>query len=176
MRSQAARAWPNAPPTTAFGHVIVDEAQELSQMAWRLLARRCPTKSMTVVGDIAQTAGPAGTTSWESAIEPLAGDQWRLTRLTVNYRTPAEIMAATAGLLAAIDPGQQPPQAVREAGVQPWRMATTRDALSVTLAEVTAREAARGRLGSSCPTPGQRSWETPSRAPYPACRSVTTPT
>jgi hypothetical protein len=59
--------------------------------------------------DIAQTSGPAGTTSWERVLEPLAGDRWRLARLTVNYRTPAEIMAATADLLAAIDPGQQPP-------------------------------------------------------------------
>jgi DNA helicase IV len=143
-RAAADRTW-------TFGHVIVDEAQELSQMAWRLLARRCPAKSMTVVGDIAQTAGPAGTTSWERVIEPLAGDRWRLARLTVNYRTPAEIMAATAGLLTAIDPGQQPPQAVRESGVQPWRMATTRDALPVTLAEVTAREAARGRLAVIVP-------------------------
>jgi hypothetical protein len=69
----------------------------------------------------------------------------------VNYRTPAEIMAATAGLLAAIDPGQQPPQAVREAGVQPWRVATTRDALPGTLAELTAREAAGGRLAVIVP-------------------------
>jgi hypothetical protein len=130
--------------------VIVDEAQELSPMAWRLLARRCPARSMTIVGDVAQTGGPAGTTSWERVLEPLAGDRWRLAELTVNYRTPAEIMAATADLLAAIDPGQQPPQSVRETGVRPWRMAV--DALPVTLAEVTAREAARaGRLAVIVP-------------------------
>jgi DNA helicase IV len=62
---------------------------------------------MTIVGDVAQTGSPAGTTSWERVLEPLAGDRWRLAQLTVNYRTPAEIMAATADLLAAIDPGQQ---------------------------------------------------------------------
>jgi DNA helicase IV len=136
-RAAADRTW-------TFGHVIVDEAQELSEMAWRLLARRCPAKSMTIVGDIAQTGGPAGTTSWERVLEPLAGDRWRLARLTVNYRTPAEIMAATEGLLTAIDPGHPPPQSVRETGVLPWRMATTRDALPVTLAELTAQEAASG--------------------------------
>ena len=136
-RAAADRTW-------TFGHVIVDEAQELSEMAWRLLARRCPAKSMTIVGDIAQTGGPAGTTSWERVLEPLAGDRWRLARLTVNYRTPAEIMAATADLLTAIDPGHPPPQSVRETGVLPWRMATTRDALPVTLAELTAQEAASG--------------------------------
>ena len=125
--------------TWTFGHVIVDEAQELSEMAWRLLARRCPTRSMTIVGDVAQTGSAAGTTSWERVLQPLAGDRWRLARLTVNYRTPAEIMTAAAGLLAAIDPGQPPPQSVRQAGVPPWRMATTRDALPATLAEITAR-------------------------------------
>jgi len=140
-RTMAERA--GADRTWTFGHVIVDEAQELSPMAWRLLARRCPARSMTIVGDVAQTGGPAGTTSWERVLEPLAGDRWRLARLTVNYRTPAEIMAATADLLAAIDPGQQPPQSVRETGTRPWRMAlTSADALPVTLAEVTAQEAA----------------------------------
>ena len=144
-RAAADRTW-------TFGHVIVDEAQELSQMAWRLLARRCPAKSMTIVGDVAQTGGPAGTTSWERVLEPLAGDRWRLARLTVNYRTPAEIMTATADLLAAIDPGQEPPRSVRETGVLPWRMATTRDALPATLAEVTAQEAASaGRLAVIVP-------------------------
>jgi DNA helicase IV len=144
-RAAADRTW-------TFGHVIVDEAQELSEMAWRLLARRCPARSMTIVGDIAQTSGPAGTTSWERVLQPLVGDRWRLARLTVNYRTPAEIMTATAGLLAAIDPGGQPPQPVRETGVLPWRMATTRDALPATLAEVAAREAASaGRLAVIVP-------------------------
>jgi DNA helicase IV len=96
--------------------------------------------------------GPAGTTSWERVLEPLAGDRWRLARLTVNYRTPAEIMAATTDLLAAIDPGQQPPQSVRETGAPPWRMATTREQLPVTLAEVTAQEAASaGRLAVIVP-------------------------
>jgi DNA helicase IV len=144
-RAAADRTW-------TFGHVIADEAQELSPMAWRLLARRCPATSMTIVGDVAQTGGPAGTTSWERVLEPLAGDRWRLARLTVNYRTPAEIMAATADLLAAIDPGQQPPQSVRETGVLPWRMAVTGDALPVTLADVTAQAAAgAGRLAVIVP-------------------------
>ena len=51
--------------TWAFGHVIVDEAQELSEMAWRMLMRRCPGRSMTIVGDVAQTGDLAGTSSWE---------------------------------------------------------------------------------------------------------------
>ena len=144
-RAAADRTW-------TFGHVIVDEAQELSEMAWRLLARRCPARSMTIVGDVAQTGSAAGTTSWERVLKPLAGDRWRLARLTVNYRTPAEIMAATAALLAAIDPGQPPPQSVRQTGVPPWRMATTRDAFPATLAEITGAEAeSEGRLAVIVP-------------------------
>lgn len=144
-RAAADRTW-------TFGHVIVDEAQELSEMAWRLLARRCPARSMTIVGDVAQTGSVAGTTSWEQVLQPLAGDRWRLARLTVNYRTPAEIMAATAGLLAAIAPDQQPPQSVRESGVPPWRMATTPGALPATLAAIAAAEAANeGRLAVIVP-------------------------
>ncbi len=149
-RSVAERA--AADRTWMFGHVIVDEAQELSEMAWRLLARRCPARSMTIVGDVAQTGGPAGTTSWDRVLQPLAGDRWRLARLTVNYRTPAEIMAAAAGLLAAIDPGQQPLQSVRETGVPPWRMAAAPDALPAALASAAAAEAAReGRLAVIVP-------------------------
>ena len=144
-RAAADRTW-------TFGHVIVDEAQELPEMAWRLLARRCPARSMTIVGDVAQVGSAAGTTSWERVLGPLAGDRWRLTRLTVNYRTPAEIMAAAEALLAAIDPDQPPPRSVRETGVPPWRMLTTRDALPAALAQVTAAEAAgEGRLAVIVP-------------------------
>jgi DNA helicase IV len=144
-RAAADRTW-------AFGHVIVDEAQELSGMAWRMLARRCPARSMTIVGDVAQVSSPGGTTSWEPVLRPLAGDRWRLSRLTVNYRTPAEIMAATADLLAAIGPGQQPPGSVRETGTPPWRMATTARALPATLARLAAAEAAgEGKLAVIVP-------------------------
>ena len=59
--------------TWVFGHVIVDEAQELSPMAWRLLMRRCPSRSMTVVGDVAQTSELSGTTSWERSSSRTSG-------------------------------------------------------------------------------------------------------
>ena len=85
----------------AFGHVVVDEAQELSAMQWRLLMRRCPSRSMTVVGDIAQTGSTAGARSWGQMLEPYLSDRWRLAELTVNYRTPAEIMRAATSMLAA---------------------------------------------------------------------------
>ena len=92
----------------AFGHVVVDEAQELSAMQWRLLMRRCPSRSMTVVGDIAQTGSAAGARSWGQMLEPYLSDRWRLAELTVNYRTPAEIMRAAASLLAAAGVASSP--------------------------------------------------------------------
>jgi DNA helicase IV len=104
--------------TWAYGHVIVDEAQELSAMAWRMVLRRNPARSMTVVGDVAQTGSPAGATSWRRMLTPLVGGRFREERLTVNYRTPAEIMAVAADVLASVS-DEQPPQSVREEGVAP---------------------------------------------------------
>ena len=102
-----------------YGHVIVDEAQELSPMAWRMLIRRCPTRSMTVVGDIAQTSAEWGARSWEDVLEPIAPGRWRSVELSVNYRTPTEIMAVAADVLHAVDPGAKAPESVRETGVPP---------------------------------------------------------
>jgi DNA helicase IV len=106
-------------PDWEFGHIIVDEAQELSPMAWRMLARRCPLRSMTVVGDVAQASAPWGVRSWAAAIDPVAPDRWRVAELTVNYRTPSEVMAVAADVLAAVDPGADSPSSVRDAGYPP---------------------------------------------------------
>jgi DNA helicase IV len=85
----------------AFGHVVIDEAQELSAMQWRLLMRRCPSRSMTVVGDIAQTGSSAGATSWGQMLDKYVPERWRLAELTVNYRTPGRIMDVASAMLAA---------------------------------------------------------------------------
>ena len=113
----AERAW--ADPSWAYGHVIVDEAQELSAMAWRMVMRRIPTRSMTVVGDVAQRGSAAGARSWAQMLDPYVKGRWREELLTVNYRTPAEIMAVAADVLAAVAPGEQPPESVREEGAAP---------------------------------------------------------
>ncbi|CAN5259962.1 AAA family ATPase [soil metagenome] len=86
--------------TWAYGHVVVDEAQELSPMQWRLLMRRNPLKSFTIVGDIAQASAAAGATSWAEALEPHVRE-WRLEELTVNYRTPAQISEAAEWMAIA---------------------------------------------------------------------------
>ena len=80
---------------------------------------------MTVVGGIAQTGALAGTSSWAQVLEPYVADRWRLTELTVCYRTPAEIMALAARLLATIDPALPSPKAVRATGVPPWTAEAT---------------------------------------------------
>jgi DNA helicase IV len=139
-RSTAERA--AADRTWTYGHVIVDEAQELSAMAWRLLLRRCPTRSMTLVGDVAQTGSLAGATSWAQVLEPHLGptgpSTWRLEELTVNYRTPAEIMAVADVVHAAGGTGSTAARAVRSTGVQPWARETSATDLPAAVATAVA--------------------------------------
>lgn len=106
-RAEADRQW-------TYGHVVVDEAQELSAMQWRMLVRRCPMKSFTIVGDIAQVASAAGATSWDEALGPIFKDAWRLEELTVNYRTPAQITREAEQLAKAAGLPITPTRAVRE--------------------------------------------------------------
>ena len=127
-RASADRSW-------TYGHVIVDEAQELSPMAWRLLLRRCPTRSMTVVGDVAQTGSAAGASSWADALDPQLGSGWRIEELTVNYRTPAEIMAV-ADRVRSGDGATA--TAVRSTGVHPWALAVAEADLADAVAEAAA--------------------------------------
>lgn len=104
----------------AYGHVIVDEAQDCSPMQWRMIARRCPGGSMTIVGDLGQSSRVGGIRTWEEALAQLPRRREpRLLELTVNYRTPAEIMDLAAAVLARTDPGLEPPRSVRRSGTDP---------------------------------------------------------
>lgn len=145
-RSAAERA--AADRTWTFGHIIVDEAQELSAMAWRLLMRRSPTRSMTLVGDPAQTGDLAGCDSWQEILAPYVQDRWQLARLGVNYRTPAEIMEYAAERRRATDPAFEPPRSIRSTGARPWER-------SLPLADVAglarAEAPADGRLAVIAP-------------------------
>ena len=143
----AERAW--ADPSWAYGHVIVDEAQELSAMAWRMVMRRIPTRSLTVVGDVAQRGSAAGARSWAQMLDPYVRGRWREELLTVNYRTPAEIMAVAADVLAAVAPGERPPESVREEGISPRAVrGLTRvpEVVAEELAEMGAEMGQGGRL------------------------------
>ncbi|MFF9365820.1 HelD family protein [Streptomyces griseoluteus] len=148
-RSAAERA--AADRTWAFGHIIVDEAQELSPMAWRLLMRRSPTRSMTLVGDPVQTAEAAGVGSWSEILQPYVEDRWEHTRLGVNYRTPSEIMDLAAAVVRAEHPDFEPPSSVRSTGVRPWVRDASGDlpgAVARAVAELTPAE---GRLAVIAP-------------------------
>ncbi len=108
-----ARTLVDGPPGTVYGHIVVDEAQLLSEMHWRMLMRRCPNRSLTIVGDLAQ-AGPTTTvTSWADVLEPFVADRYVHHCLTVNYRTTAEILEATVPVLARIAPTQLVSRSIR---------------------------------------------------------------
>ncbi len=137
-----------------YRHVVVDEAQELSEMEWRVLMRRCPGRSFTVVGDLAQRRSAAGATSWDAMLEPYVPGRWVYRSLSVNYRTPAEIMTVAAALLAEFAPGVQPPESVRACGVQPWSRQVTEDELPAAVEEFVREEAGRGGTSVVIGPPG----------------------
>ena len=139
-RAAADRDW-------TYRHVVVDEAQELSEMDWRVLMRRCPGRSFTVVGDLAQRRSEAGATSWAAMLDPYVPDRWIYRSLSVNYRTPAEIMTVAAALLAEFAPGVQPPDSVRACGVQPWSRQVGEDEIAAAIEEFVQAEA--GHEGTS---------------------------
>lgn len=148
-RSAAERA--AADRTWAFGHIIVDEAQELSPMAWRLLMRRSPTRAMTLVGDPAQTSEEAGVGSWEKILAPYVGDRFEHATLKVNYRTPAEIMELAAGVVRAEDPSFEPPGSVRSTGEVPWTRESGEDLAGAVARAVSELTPDEGRLAVIAP-------------------------
>ncbi|MFF7457066.1 HelD family protein [Kitasatospora sp. NPDC008115] len=143
----------DGPPERAFGHVVVDEAQEFTALQWRMVLRRCPGRSMTLVGDFAQ-AGPATTArGWHEALAPHLGGRFDLRTLTVSYRTTEEILATTRELLARIAPDQPPVGSVRH-GERPRTLEASPGALvDVLRAELREQAAAHpGELiGVVCP-------------------------
>jgi DNA helicase IV len=103
-----------------FGHIVVDEAQDLSPMQLRMLARRSLNGSMTLVGDIAQATGQWTPSGWEDVLAHLPARRGSsVVSLSVNYRTPAEVMALAGRVLAAARPGAEPPESVRSTGEEP---------------------------------------------------------
>ena len=114
QRAAADREW-------TYGHVVVDEAQELTAMDWRMLIRRCPSRSFTIVGDVAQTSALGGTRRWDRTMNRLFGERrWDLNELTINYRNPQEVsdlasdFAQKAGLyISTVNAVRTIPDAVR---------------------------------------------------------------
>jgi DNA helicase IV len=126
-----------------FGHIVVDEVQDLSPLQLRMLARRSLSGSMTVVGDIAQATGPWAPRSWDDVADHLSPSREpRRVELTVSYRTPSEVVEVAARVLAVAAPGITPPRPVRRSGFEPVFSLVPPDQLARRVAEVAEAEVA----------------------------------
>jgi DNA helicase IV len=99
-----------------FAHIVVDEAQELTDAEWQMLLLRCPSRSFTIVGDRAQ-ARHGFTESWQERLERIGLDQISLASLSINYRTPEEVMAEAEPVIRAVLPDANVPTSIRSSGV-----------------------------------------------------------
>jgi AAA domain len=99
-----------------FAHIVVDEAQELTDAEWQMLLRRCPSRSFTIVGDRAQ-ARHGFTESWQERLERIGLDNINLAPLSINYRTPEEVMAEAEPVIRAVFPDANVPTSIRSNGV-----------------------------------------------------------
>jgi hypothetical protein len=119
-------ALPTADPDVLagpFAHVVVDEAQELTDAEWQMLLARCPSRSFTIVGDRAQ-ARHGFTESWQERLERVGFDRITLASLSINYRTPEEVMVEAEPVIRAVLPDANVPTSIRSSGV-PVRHGTT---------------------------------------------------
>jgi len=139
-----------AGPPPAYGHVVVDEAQDLSAMGFRALARRSPARSMTVLGDLAQATAPAAQSSWDDVVGHLGTPATaRRADLDLGYRVPAAIIDVANALLAEAAPGVTPCRSVRLDGRPPQFLAVAAargadgvlDGIVAAVAELSARHA-----------------------------------
>ncbi len=113
-------ALPSADPDVLagpFAHVVVDEAQELTDAEWQMLLLRCPSRSFTIVGDRAQ-ARHGFIESWRERLERVGFDQISLAALSINYRTPEEVMAEAEPVIRAVLPDANVPVSIRSSGIR----------------------------------------------------------
>ncbi|MDQ3107090.1 MAG: AAA family ATPase [Actinomycetota bacterium] len=121
-----------------YGHAVVDEAQDLSPMQARMLARRVPSGSLTILGDIAQGTGVWGRDSWDELLVHLpAPDGVRIEELGLGYRAPGRVLAVASRLLPSIAPGLRPTESIRPGRSEP-RFLATLDVASATAVEAIA--------------------------------------
>ncbi|WP_369169726.1 UvrD-helicase domain-containing protein [Streptomyces sp. R28] len=144
--SQRERAERLAAERTEYAHVIVDEAQDVTPMQWRMLGRRGRHATWTIVGDPAQSSWSDVDEAAQARDEALGSRPRRRFQLTVNYRNPAEIAELAAKVLALAMPGSTSPSAVRSTGVEPRFVTTNKGPGAVvgdSLAHTVREEAAR---------------------------------
>ncbi|MCT2590773.1 AAA family ATPase [Streptomyces sp. N2-109] len=148
-----------------YRHIVVDEAQDLTPMQAKSLRRRCPSGSMTVLGDLAQATGAHGYTDWDR-LGQLLGDQgdWQVAELNTSYRVPAEIMDFVAPLARTIAPSLPYPVAVRRAGDESVRLVRTTpwelldEAVSRTARLIGTDEAGRSLRSIAVIVPDDSDW------------------
>ena len=126
-----------------YGHIVVDETQDLSPMELRVLKRRDLSGSMTIVGDMGQATTAASSASWDVVLQMLAPRREPVrVDLTVSYRTPEEVLNFAAPTLRAAADGLEPPRPVRHAGFDPRVIETSPEAIGSVLVEVVREELA----------------------------------
>jgi DNA helicase IV len=117
--------------TRSYGHVVIDEAQDLTPMQYRMVARRMPTGSMTILGDLAQATGPWTYNSWDEILEHLPSRApTRRDELTLGYRAPGRVLDYASKLLPAAAPTVQPTTSIREGRFDPRLLRVAHDALA----------------------------------------------
>ncbi len=122
-----------------WGHVVVDEAQDLSAMALRAVARRCPSRSFTILGDLAQSTSPGGQSSWDAALAALGNPaDTAVEHLTIGYRVPAPVLAVANALLAHAAVTVPASRSARLDGDPPRRVVTSRARLAVATVDALA--------------------------------------
>ena len=144
---------PHADPHDTFAHVLVDEAQDISPMQWRMLRRRGSQASWTIVGDPAQSSWPDLEESDQALTELIGSAPHRNFRLSTNYRSPAEVFALAADVVRRDFPAADLPDAVRSTGVEPLLLSVGSDELAVRLDAVVAELAGQvqGTIGVIAP-------------------------
>jgi DNA helicase IV len=102
-----------------YRHIVIDEGQDISAMQWRAIARRCPSLALTVVGDLDQASQPWSIRDWAPVFELAGGGDAELVQLTINYRTPSEVMTFAAAEVARRGGTVSAPESIRSSGVEP---------------------------------------------------------
>ena len=139
-------------PSQRYGHIVVDEAQDLSAMELRMIARRSRAGSMTILGDLAQATAPGAQRDWSDALRTLEAPRVRAEELTVGYRVPKPILDYANRLLAVAAPGVRPSTSVRRDGPSPRVVEAPEDDLPRTVVdEVMALAALDTSIGVVAP-------------------------
>ncbi|CAL9458239.1 hypothetical protein SUDANB58_02593 [Streptomyces sp. enrichment culture] len=141
--------------TPSLGHVVLDEAQDLSPMQYRAVGRRCTTGSATVLGDLAQGTTPWATRSWREALAHLGKDDAVVEELTAGFRVPTDVIAYASRLLPHIAPGLAPVRSIREnPGFFEVREATGAEDVVDACRELLRREGSVGLIAADARVPG----------------------